>query len=338
MPLIKSMELDLENPLSNFNPLCPSTSTLSLFLLESEHMPSRNYIDTLGANDLDNSFRRQAIYSISQFSCKLGPFSSYLAINYLDRFLSSHGMLVLQQPKTWILSLVAICCVSLAAKMTKTMASLTQFQGERGFVFDASTVERMEYLILGALKWRMRSITPFSFISFFVSLFDLKEPPLRQALKARAAELISKAQIDTKLLEFKPSIIAASALLSASYELFPLQFPSYRIAISSCSYVNKENMVKCYDSILDMVSRSDMPVSVLDRHVSSSESEISTAITSRTDGNIKRRRINDYGTIIKWSTSLRSQIKSSNPWTIAACLAMANPFARNGGKTNNDKT
>lgn len=132
----------------------------------------------------------------------------------------------------------------------------------------------MEYLILGALKWRMRSITPFSFISFFISFFNLKDPPLRQALKARAVELILKAQMgrstclkyqeyrllsyhhlslllflivptwlvkltDTRLMELRPSIIAASALLSASHQLFPLQFPCFRKAISSCSYVDK---------------------------------------------------------------------------------------------------
>lgn len=132
----------------------------------------------------------------------------------------------------------------------------------------------MEYLILGALKWRMRSITPFSFISFFISFFNLKDPPLRQALKARAVELILKAQMgrstclkcqeyrllfyhhlsfllfliiptwlvkltDTRLMELRPSIIAASALLSASHQLLPLQFPCFRKAISSCSYVDK---------------------------------------------------------------------------------------------------
>lgn len=68
-------------------------------------------------------------------------------------------------------------------------------QADGGFLFDAQTIERMEYLILGALKWRMRSITPFSFISFFISFFKLKDPPLRRDLKARAVEIIFKAQI-----------------------------------------------------------------------------------------------------------------------------------------------
>lgn len=67
-------------------------------------------------------------------------------------------------------------------------------QSEGGFIFDSQTIQRMEMLILGALKWRMRSITPFSFLSFFISLLKLEDPVPRQALNARASEIIFKAQ------------------------------------------------------------------------------------------------------------------------------------------------
>lgn len=66
-------------------------------------------------------------------------------------------------------------------------------QREEPFVFDTSAINRMELLILDALNWRMRSITPFSFICFFISLLELKDPPLTKALKDRATELIFKA-------------------------------------------------------------------------------------------------------------------------------------------------
>jgi len=51
---------------------------------------------------------------------------------------------------------------------------------------------------------------------------------------------------EIKLLEYKPSIIAASALLSASHELFTLQFTSFKASILSCEYVNKvsDNQIK----------------------------------------------------------------------------------------------
>jgi len=66
--------------------------------------------------------------------------------------------------------------------------------GEGGVVFETQTVQRMEGIVLGALQWRMRSITPFSFIPFFVDLFRLKDPAFRQVLKDRASEIILKSQ------------------------------------------------------------------------------------------------------------------------------------------------
>lgn len=40
--------------------------------------------------------------------------------------------------------------------------------GEARFVFEARTVQRMELLVLSTLKWRMKAVTPFSFIDHFL--------------------------------------------------------------------------------------------------------------------------------------------------------------------------
>lgn len=296
------MEFDLENPLTSSQDL-HSHAVASLFQAENHHMPSIDYCGSLDSVDCDVSFRRQAISSILQMSSSFDPFLSYLAINYLDRFLSRSEMPILQSEKPWILRLLAVSCVSLAAKMKKTEFSLADFQGEGGFIFDSETIMRMEILVLGALKWRMRSVTPFSFISFFISLFKLKDPPLLEALKARVIEIILKSQKEIKLLQFKPSIIAASTLLYACHELFPLQFPCFMTAISNCPYVNKEKMLCCYsavremeikefDSLYGVVSSSSSPVNVLDRHCLSSESEKSH--TTGAESDVKRRKISVF--------------------------------------------
>ncbi|CAN1161093.1 Putative cyclin-D6-1 [Linum perenne] len=266
------MEFNLENPLTNYN-----GELHSLFFIESEHTPSFSF--SL------NSFRHEALSSILQVSCSFNPFLSYLAINYLDRFLSSRGI---PQQKPWMVKLLAVSCVSLAAKMMNrtTNLSLNDIQGNDnnggGFMFDPRTIHRMETLILGALKWRMRSVTPFSFLSFFTHYFKLKDPPLLQALRARATQIILRAQNDVKMVGLKPSVIAASALLSACHELFPLQFSCFRNGILGCSYVNKEVMADSYEkmqelameeyeSVMDRVSCSDTPVNVLDHHFFSSD-------------------------------------------------------------------
>lgn len=69
---------------------------------------------------------------------------------------------------------------------------LTMKQGDEGLIFDAQTIQRMELLILSALNWRMRSITPFSFIYFFLSFIQFKDPTSKHSLKDRATEIIFK--------------------------------------------------------------------------------------------------------------------------------------------------
>lgn len=155
--------------------------------------------------------------------------------------------------------------------------------GDGGFIFETQTIKRMEALVLGALQWRMRSITPFSFIPYFTNLFMLDDITLK-VLKDRASEIILKSQKDVKVMEFKPSIVAASSLLYASHELFPFQYPCFLGIISNCSYVNKESVMECYNVIQDIAkeeyesmfnvhSSSGTPVNVLDENFLSLESE-----------------------------------------------------------------
>lgn len=178
-----------------------------------------------------------------QYSRKFGdPSLTYVAVNYLDRFLSSEDMPVKTESSDIIFPFVSseiwlilfptaaaiqaldsqayisilslIVCQNEKARdlcpwssgITKTLNLFTMrmclyvlnkwhehwiFQVE-GEIFDAQTIERMENVILGALKWRMRSVTPLSFLSFFLSLFELKEEDpslLKHSLKSQATDL-----------------------------------------------------------------------------------------------------------------------------------------------------
>ncbi|KAI5660743.1 hypothetical protein M9H77_20066 [Catharanthus roseus] len=174
------MDFDLETPL----PISPERLA-SLFDIESDHIPSSctNYY----------SFRGKIVSLISHFSRNFDdPFLSYLAINYLDRFLSVQP--ISEEKKPWILKLVSVSCISLAMKMRKTDCSISDIEHDGGIIFDWKSIERMELLILDGLKWRMRSITPFSFINFFISFFKFKDFHSTNALKARATQIIIKAQ------------------------------------------------------------------------------------------------------------------------------------------------
>lgn len=78
------MEFDLENPLTDFHEPHSDTIT-SLFLVESDHMPSENYFQSLQAKGLDISVRREAISEISKvlilaFVSACSPFSLQFSI------------------------------------------------------------------------------------------------------------------------------------------------------------------------------------------------------------------------------------------------------------------
>ncbi|XP_057792563.1 putative cyclin-D6-1 [Salvia miltiorrhiza] len=271
------MEFDLENPLPPSNDIFPS-----LFDIEIDHMPSTNYIQTL----ISSTYKRREIASsIFRISRQSDPFLPYLAVNYMDRFLSAHSI---PDGKPWIFRLVAVSCISLALKMRKAEFSVSDLMDDGGLMFNSLTIERMEMLILGALKWRMRSVNPFSFLNYFISFFDSDDEELIQALKNRGTQIILKSQNDIKLLEYKPSIISASAVLLASREFSPTQFQPFRDAICSCIYVIKEELQHCYDVMAEAEeeeaaatasgSLTPSPANVLDFSCSISETESNQTI------------------------------------------------------------
>ncbi|KAE8686456.1 hypothetical protein F3Y22_tig00111061pilonHSYRG00064 [Hibiscus syriacus] len=89
--------------------------------------------------------------------------TAVLSVNYLDRFLSIFG---LQSDKPWLIQLVAVTCLSLAAKVEETHVPLLldlQVEGTI-YVFESKTIQRMELLVLSTLQWKMHPITPLSFL------------------------------------------------------------------------------------------------------------------------------------------------------------------------------
>ncbi|XP_028805351.1 putative cyclin-D6-1 [Neltuma alba] len=260
------MEFDLEDPLASFEEQ-QNCSISELFACESDHMPTQNCI----------SFRCEAVSLISQvqFSSNLDPLGTYLAINYLDRFVSRREI---KKGKPWFLRLIVISCLSLASKMTNTPFPISDLQIE-GCMFEAGTIQKMENLILGALEWRMRSITPFSFLHFFISLaeIELKDPSSKQALKERASEIIFNAHYDIKFVGFKPSTVAASALICASGELFPQQFSTVRASIVACDYIDEDTVSRCF-SLMQEMKRMEAKDSAFDYDTSfiSTETSVST--------------------------------------------------------------
>uniref|UniRef100_A0A0D9XEM1 Uncharacterized protein n=1 Tax=Leersia perrieri TaxID=77586 RepID=A0A0D9XEM1_9ORYZ len=228
---------------------------------EADHIPREDYAERLrggDGGDLDLRVRTDAIDWIwkvhSYYS--FAPLTACLAVNYLDRFLSLYQ---LPDGKSWMTQLLAVACLSLAAKMEETNVpqSLDLQVGEARYVFEAKTIQRMELLVLSTLKWRMQAVTPFSYVDYFLRELNGGNAPSRRS-SLRSAELILSIVRGTECLEFRPSEIAAAvatAVIGEEAEELTVD------VTAACSHVNKERVSRCREVIQAMELIHPKPVS-----------------------------------------------------------------------------
>ncbi|ANM70723.1 cyclin d4;2 [Arabidopsis thaliana] len=159
---------------------------------ERQHSPRDDYLKRLRNGDLDFNVRIQALGWIWKACEELqfGPLCICLAMNYLDRFLSVHD---LPSGKAWTVQLLAVACLSLAAKIEETnVPELMQLQvGAPMFVFEAKSVQRMELLVLNVLRWRLRAVTPCSYVRYFLSKINGYDQEPHSRLVTRSLQVIA---------------------------------------------------------------------------------------------------------------------------------------------------
>ncbi|KAK8931289.1 Cyclin-D3-1 [Platanthera zijinensis] len=214
---------------------------------EAEHMPREDYANRLAGGYLDVSIREDAIDWILEVHAyyNFGPLTAYLSVNYLDRFLSLYD---LPQEKSWMTQLLSVACLSLAAKMEEMeVPLLMDLQvGEAKFVFEARTIRRMELLLLSTLNWKMKSVTPFSFIEYFLNKLHGGDFPSELSI-SRAVKLVLSTIRGNVFLAFKPSeIAAATALWVMAGEAQDMDFEK---TASCCSKIDKVKRVSVHNII-----------------------------------------------------------------------------------------
>lgn len=293
--------LDLGIPL----PLQTQECLDLMFEKENQHMPCSDYLKRLEIGDLDVAARTEAIDWIGKVHAHFGfgPLSSYLSINYLDRFLSSYE---LPKGKPWTMQLLAVACLSLAAKMEENEVplSLDLQVGESKFVFEARTIQRMELLVLSTLKWRMQAITPFSFLDYFLRKLNDDDQILHQDSILRSTHLILCLNKGIGFLQFKPSEIAAAVAISVAAETKTVDAEK---AISVLAqYLEMGKVFKCMEMVNALVgggasgpvsSVPPSPIGVLDAACLSYKSDDTTvgSCSNSSQHNTpvtKRRRLN----------------------------------------------
>ncbi|KAH9626247.1 hypothetical protein KSS87_001418 [Heliosperma pusillum] len=227
---------------------------------ESDYLPNLDYLNKLRFGDFNLVVRKHAfdwILKAHSYYC-FGPISLCLAVNYLDRFFSIKE---LPKDKAWTVQLLAVACLSIAAKIEETCVpqSIELQVGDPKYVFEPKTIQRMELLVLDTLQWKMNAITPCSFIDY--SLRKLSNPNsitdkfLFSTTKVvnRSMQLVLCTIKGIDYLEFKPSEIAAAVAICVSAEIQAVDIDK---ATSCYIHLEKGRVLKCVEMVKGMSQNS----------------------------------------------------------------------------------
>ncbi|KAL1534219.1 cyclin-D1-1-like [Salvia divinorum] len=178
-----------------------------------------------------------------------GVQTAYASVTYLDRFLSIRSI---DAEQSWAMRLLSMACLSLAAKMEEIrVPALSEFCVE-DYNFESSVIQRMELLVLNALGWKMGSLTPLSFTTFFASKFcDNKSPPKNWL--SRVMEAILTSVRDAKIMCHRPSVISAAATLFVSDQELTKDALQLKIGCLTPPHsFNSDSIISCYSSFQEM--------------------------------------------------------------------------------------
>ncbi|CAL1410152.1 unnamed protein product [Linum trigynum] len=196
--------------------------------------------------------RRRAVDWMVNVSTHYGfsTLTSVLAINYLDRFLSTPRY---QKDKPWMIQLVAVTCLSLAAKVEETdVPLLLDLQVEETkYVFEAKTIQRMELLVLSALGWKMHPVTPISFVDHIVRRLGLKSNVHWEFLN-RCHRLLLCLVSDSRSVRYKASVLATATMMHVIDQVEHFNPIDYQTQLLAVLNISKEDVKECYEVIMEV--------------------------------------------------------------------------------------
>ncbi|KAK4782300.1 hypothetical protein SAY86_016402 [Trapa natans] len=204
--------------------------------------------------------------------------TAYLSMTYFDRFLSKRSPV---SEDSWAIRLLAVACLSLAAKMEEIHVPLLSDFSSKDHTFRGEVVQGMELLVLKTIEWRMESITPFLFLHFLVS--KLSNHPLQADLIPRTIRLILGMAKEVYILDHRPSSVAAAAVLAASCsELAKEELECKLNCNSSCARLDIDAVFSCYGIMRGLDVDPISPIASWD--------SLTTTTTSAINGNSTKKR------------------------------------------------
>ncbi|KAK9123925.1 hypothetical protein Sjap_013527 [Stephania japonica] len=237
-----------------------NTQLLDCLEREATYMPEREYVEGLRNSPQLVHARSRAINYFIKCRSRLNFVAEtvFYAVNYFDRFVSKKGSEVVSTVA--LVELLSIACFSLAAKFNEISGpQLQDFQMAGGHdmenTFQSGEIRRVELRVLETLQWRLRCTTAYSYLEVLSTLLNMNSLRLQLqiALIARMSELILPTLYDPKFVEFKPCVVAASALRCGLEEVLPSKSNFYLSTL--INLINhKEEIENCYKVMEERVA------------------------------------------------------------------------------------
>ncbi|KAF4369780.1 hypothetical protein F8388_011038 [Cannabis sativa] len=196
----------------------------------------------------------------SRFNLSFG--TVFHATNYLDRFISMNQNSInnITEWKYWMIELLSIACFSIASKFIDTnppmLHQINQME-DMEHSFEASAIQRMELKVLETLDWRLACTTAHSYLQLFIH-----QPPLQQhiIIIRKINHFLLRAVSDTKLVEFRPSVVAASAIwfcLDRFLSTSSLNIDHYSLLTRFFHQHQKDDIIRCHNMMEKLWSSSN---------------------------------------------------------------------------------
>ncbi|KAK9168373.1 hypothetical protein Syun_000513 [Stephania yunnanensis] len=237
-----------------------NTQLLDCLRREATYMPECEYVEALRNSPQLARARFRAVNYFVKCRARLNFVveTVFYAVNYFDRFVSKKGSDAVSTVA--LVELLSIACFSLAAKFNEISGpQLQDFQIAGGHdmenTFQSGEIRRIELRVLETLQWRLRCATAYSYLEVLSTLLNMDSlrHQLQIALTARMSELILPTLYDPKFVEFKPCVVAATALRCGLEELLPSKSNSYFSTL--INFINhKEEMENCYKVMEERVA------------------------------------------------------------------------------------
>ncbi|XP_010494275.1 PREDICTED: putative cyclin-A3-1 isoform X1 [Camelina sativa] len=252
IPTLANTNLDIDTRSDDPQMCAPYVTSIFEYLRQLEgkakSRPLIDYIDKI-QKDVTSSMRGVLVDWLVEVAeeYKLLSETLYLAVSYIDRFLS------LKTVNRQRLQLLGVASMLIASKYEEiTPPNVNDFCYITDHTYTKQEIVKMEADILLALEFELGNPTSNTFLRRFtrVAQEDFQMSPLQ--MEFLCSYLSELSMLDYNSLKFLPSIVAASAVFLARFIIRPKQHPWQNVMLEEYTKYKAGDLKECVRMIHDL--------------------------------------------------------------------------------------